>query len=126
MAETVDPKLSIVGISGSRTEVLVSGVADLPDGTRLRCGVWHGTWEGPFDGVIYQDTRTVNGRFDCRFEPTHPWIGTVSASVELRADRDQPEHVQARIGRRGEHLAYSDAQGDDFAVVVAVETRVLS
>jgi len=39
MAEKVDPRVSILGISGTHLAVIVSGTADLPDGTRLRCGM---------------------------------------------------------------------------------------
>ena len=125
MADKIDPHISIHTISSSDSEVPVSGTADLPDGTRPRCGLWQGTWDGPFEGMIYKDTQVKVGRFDCRFGPPSRWSKTVSASVELRADRDQPDRVQALIGSRGEHHAYSDAEGSDFAIVVSVQTSVL-
>jgi hypothetical protein len=125
MADKIDPHISIRTISSSDSEVLVSGTADLPDGTRLRCGLWQGSWDGPFEGVIHKDTQVKVGRFDCRFEPPSRWSGTISASVELRADRGQSDRVQALIGSRGEHLAYSGAEGSDFAIVVSVQTSVL-
>ena len=51
MVEKVDPRVSIAGIVASDLAVLGSGTANLPDGARLRCGVWQGKWDGPFDGV---------------------------------------------------------------------------
>ena len=120
----VDPRLAILRLSASDNEVLVSGTADLLDGTRLRCGVWQGNWDGPFDGLMYKDTRVVDLRFECRFDLRTPWSSTISASVALTADRNQPEDVQARIGSRGERLAFTDA--DDCGSAVVVTTTSLA
>lgn len=125
-ASKVDPQLSIDRIGRDGADIVVSGQARLPDGARLRCGLWVGDWDGPFDGIMYGDTGVNQGRFACRFRPTPEWHGRVSGSVELRADANQPADVQAHIGQRGERLAYSDTSGKSYSQIFSVVTSDLT
>jgi hypothetical protein len=115
----LDPRLT-VSIKPAGSGVEVSGSADLPDGTRVRCGAWQGGPEGPFEDVSYRDTSITAGRFAVRFDARPPWLGVVSASVELRADTTQPAFVRAAIGDAGERLLYADLAGPGYRQVFAV------
>ncbi len=125
MRTRFDPGLSITSIARQASQVVVSGRASLPDGALIRCGIWRGDFDGPFEDPLYTDARTQSGQFECHFEPPSPWRGVVSASAELRADRAQPTNVQAVIGSAGERLAYTDTRGKGFAQVFVVRTWTL-
>ena len=115
----MDPSLTVV-IETAGSSVHVSGSANVPDGTRVRCGAWRGGPEGPFEDVSYHDTAVDAGRFAIRIDGRGPWLGVVSASVELRADETQPEFVRAAIGDAGERLLYADLTGPGYRQVFAV------
>jgi hypothetical protein len=100
--------------------IKIFGTANLPDGTRVRCGVWRGGPEGPFDDVMYQDTAVKAGHFAVSIYTSRHWVGVVSASVELRADGTQPEAVRAVLGDAGERLDYADLAGPGYRQVFAV------
>src|SRR5687767_3523453 len=104
MRTKFDPGLSITSIARQASQVVVSGEARVPDGALIRCEIWRGDFDGPFEDIRYVLARTQGGRFECHFEPSSRWRGVVSASAELRADRDQPTDVQAVIGSAGERL----------------------
>jgi hypothetical protein len=125
MRTRFDPGLSLTSIARQASQVVVSGKTSLPDGALIRCGIWRGDFDGPFEEVLYASARTQSGRFKCHFEPPSPWRGVVSASAELRADRTQPPNVQAVIGSAGERLAYADIMGKGFAQVFVVRTGAL-
>ena len=125
MRTRFDPGLSITSIARQASELVVSGQASLPDGALIRCGIWRGDFDGPFEELLYANARTQSGQFECHFEPPSPWRGVVSASAELRADRAQPTNVQAVIGSAGERLAYTDTRGKGFAQVFVVRTGAL-
>ena len=125
MRTKFDPGLSITSIARQASQVVVSGEARLPDGALIRCGIWRGDFDGPFEEIVYALARTQGGRFECHFEPPSRWRGVVSASAELRADREQPTNVQAVIGSAGERLAYADTIGKGFAQVFVVRTGAL-
>jgi hypothetical protein len=126
MRTKFDPALSITSIARQASRVVVAGQVSLPDGALIRCGIWRGDFDGPFEDILYVLARTQGGRFECHFGPPSPWRGVVSASAELRADRDQPTDVQAVIGSAGERLAYADTIGKGFAQVFDVRTGALS
>ena len=125
MRARFDPGLSITSIARQASQVVVAGEASLPDGALIRCGIWRGDFDGPFEEILYALTRTQGGRFQCHFEPPSRWRGVVSASAELRAHRDQPTDVQAVIGSAGQRLAYADMIGKGFAQVFVVRTVAL-
>lgn len=125
MRTRFDPGLSITSIAHQASQLVVSGNASLPDGALIRCEIWRGAFDGPFEEVLDAFARTQNGRFECYFEPPSPWRGVVSASAELRADRAQPTNVQAVVGSAGERLAYTDTKGKGFAQVFVVKTVAL-
>ena len=115
--------LSITSIVREASQVVVSGKASLPDGALIRCEIWRGDFDGPFEDVLDALVRTQSGRFECHFEPPSVWRGVISASAELRADGAQPTNVQAVIGSAGERLAYADITGNGFAQVFDVKTE---
>lgn len=125
MRTRIDPGLSITSIARQASRVVVSGKASVPDGALIRCGIWRGDFDGPFEEVLYALARTQSGQFECHFEPPSPWRGVVSASAELRADRAQPTNVRVLIGSAGERLAYADTMGKGFAQVFVVRTVAL-
>lgn len=116
-----DPRLTVrLEPLKSRLGIEISGTANLPDWTRVRCDIWRGGPEGPFDEVMHQDTAVKAGRFAVIIDTSHPWLGVVSASVELRADGTQPEAVRAALGDAGERLDYADLAGPGYRQVFAV------
>jgi hypothetical protein len=116
-----DPRLTIrLEPLASGRGIEISGTANVPDATRLRCGVWRGGPEGPFDDVMHEDTAVKAGRFAVTISTSRPWLGVVSASVELRADATQPAVVRAVLGDAGERLAYADLVGPGYRQVFAV------
>lgn len=117
----VDPRLSITGIDPDGSNIVVYGTAELPDGARLRCAIWRGRWDHP-EGTLDVDVSRLVGRFQCRFKSTSAWDGMVSSTVQLIADRAQPAQVQSVIGTTGERLAYADAIGQEYSVIVVVAT----
>ena len=125
MRTKFDLGLSITSIALQASRVVVSGKASLPDGALIRCEIWRGDFDGPYEEVLDALAQTQSGRFECHFEPPSPWRGVVSASAELRADRTQPTNVQAVIGSAGERLAYTDISGKGFAQVFVVRTEAL-
>lgn len=121
----MDPQISISAIRRTDSAIEIPGAAHLPDGARLRCGLWRGGPEGPFEGIMYVDTDVQANAFTCRFRPPTPWHGLVSGSVELRADPSQPHHVQDVIGPGGEELAYADTRGSGYAQIFTVASADL-
>ena len=125
MRTRFDPGLSITSIARQASQVVLSGRASLPDGALIRCGIWRGDFDGPFEDILYAIAQTQSGQFKCHFDPPSPWHGVVSGSAELRADRAQPANVQAVIGSAGERLAYADTTGKGFKQVFVVRTGAL-
>lgn len=91
---TLDPKV----VSGDR--ILLEGVTNLPDGTKVSTSVSGGSFMG-------QDEAVVNGG-KWRSGPFGPRTGlapgSYEASVTLPYGRTQPEAVQAQLGQRLENL----------------------
>jgi hypothetical protein len=119
-SQRVDPAITTVIVRESNG-LVVRGTARLPDGTRLRCGLWRGGIEGPFADIVYGWTDVEDGLFEWVADGAR-WSGQVSASVELRADGSQPEATKRVIGKVGEHLAYSDTEGPSYRQVFVVAT----
>lgn len=99
--------------------LVVRGTARLPDGTRLRCGLWRGGIEGPYVDIVYGWTHVQDGLFQWVADGVQ-WSGDVSASVELRADASQPVATRRVIGEVGEHLAYADIQTGSYRQIFVV------
>ena len=118
MGDGRQPLRAIVPFTDVRIEprpgaVAVTGRTELPDGTILRTGLWRGSYEGPFDHITYTTTTVRDGQFVAEF--TAPsWTGETTASVELRADHEQPDAVRAVIGPTGEKVAFADTIGRTY------------
>lgn len=110
-----------VRIEQQRRGVAVVGLTELPEGTILRCGLWPGPWDGPFDEIAYLSTTVHDGKSEALF-PIPSWSGQTSASIELLANHTQPDEVRAVIGPTGEHVQFADFIGSDFAAFVATCT----
>lgn len=98
----------------------MEGTCQLPDGTVLRCGLWQGRFDGPFDGLVTAEVAVRDHRFGAQFTDAGGWTGPVSASVELVADGRQPDEVRRVIGDAGEALAYADVTGPGYRALVHV------
>lgn len=129
MGDSLQPLRAIVPFTDVRIvpgpdAVAVTGRTELPDGTILRTGLWRGADEGPFDHITYTMTTVRDRQFVAEFMAPS-WTGQTTASVELRANHEQPDAVRAVIGPTGEKVGFADSIGQTYRQFFVTSTTSL-